>query len=171
MLICLSNLEIETQLKLKHFFNNFSQWHNFGLNWVLLVLYTWRYWKIISLSFNAKQKTFTNGHIFFFCFYEGLHFKCTLIAALWTILCDDFHVFLQTENLAFCTFPLHFYWHIYRGLNSIFSKWRKTEEGSRNCTSITVTCVISTSWGCCPNNDYHVTILTYVSCDDKQIKY
>ena len=105
---------------------------------------------------------------YIFCFYEGLHFKCTLIAALWTILCDDFHVFLQTENLAFCTFPLHFYWHIYRGLNSIFSKWRKTEEGSRNCTSITVTCVISTSWGCCPNNDYHVTILTYVSCDDKQ---
>ena len=105
---------------------------------------------------------------YIFCFYEGLHFKCTLIAALWTILCDDFHVFLQTENLAFCTFPLHFYWHIYRGLNSIFSKWRKTEEGSRNCTSITVTCVISTSWDCCPNNDYHVTILTYVSCDDKQ---
>ena len=117
--------------------------------------------------FIFQCKTFTNGHIFF-CFYGGLHFKCTLIAALWTILCDDFHVFLQTENLAFCTFPLHFYWHIYRGLNSIFSKWRKTEEGSRNCTSITVTCVISTSWGCCPNNDYHVTILTYVSCDDKQ---
>ena len=77
--------------------------------------------------FIFQCKTFTNGHIFF-CFYEGLHFKCTLIAALWTILCDDFHVFLQTENLAFCTFPLHFIDTFIGGLIRYFQSGEKLRK-------------------------------------------
>ena len=65
---------------------------------------------------------------YIFCFYEGLHFKCTLIAALWTILCDDFHVFLQTENLAFCTFPLHFIDTFIGGLIRYFQSGEKLRK-------------------------------------------
>ena len=91
--------------------------------------------------------------------------SCTLDHLMRWLSC-----FSSNRKFGILHISITLYWHIYRGLNSIFSKWRKTEEGSRNCTSITVTCVISTSWGCCPNNDYHVTILTYVSCDHKQTK-